>query len=107
MKYPDPTRCPKCGHLDATTVCRFCQVDKLAKPELDVKIPASLRSPSASLAGWPAEKPATECWECSAPLGPGKFFGPYNYCPACRAAQRQEARQIAAEERRERDEEDA
>lgn len=56
-----------------------------------IAIPVSVRSPSASLTGWPIERPVTECWECGATLGPGRHYGPYNYCAQCRAALRREA----------------
>jgi hypothetical protein len=33
-RYPDPTRCPNCGHLAATTVCILCKHDKIVQPSL-------------------------------------------------------------------------
>lgn len=65
---------------------------------VECAIPVSVRSPSVSLTGWPFEKPATECWECSAPLPVG-LFGPYQFCGGCRASQRQQAREDAHRER--------
>lgn len=33
---PLATRCPKCGYLDRTTVCRYCKIDKTtAAPATD------------------------------------------------------------------------
>lgn len=61
-------------------------------------IPASLLSPSASLTGWPREKPATACWDCGAPLQPGRF-GPYQLCAGCRNGKLQEARENRYRER--------
>jgi hypothetical protein len=26
---PNPTRCPVCGYVEATTVCRLCKTDKI------------------------------------------------------------------------------
>lgn len=28
---PTPTRCPTCGHIDRTTICRYCETDKTVK----------------------------------------------------------------------------
>lgn len=77
----------------------FKRVTAAYLAQITIDTPVSVRSPSASLTGWPVDKPVTQCWECAAPLE-APATGPYNYCPACRAEQRLEARQIEAEERR-------
>ncbi len=32
MALPVPARCPVCGYVDTTTVCRLCKTDKLRLP---------------------------------------------------------------------------
>ena len=31
IPLPAPTRCPTCGYVDRTTVCRLCKTDKTVR----------------------------------------------------------------------------